>query len=52
MRAVDQGPGLTIQCHEVVELVTEYLECALDGPTRAEFQARLALSTGCDEHLI
>jgi anti-sigma factor RsiW len=44
-------PGLTISCIDLVELVTEYLEGALDEPTSAEVEAHLALCPGCDTYL-
>ena len=44
-------PGTTITCQEVVELVTDYLEGALDDETRVEVEAHLALCPGCDEFL-
>jgi anti-sigma factor RsiW len=34
-------------CQELVELVTDYFEGALDEATRAEFDAHLALCPGC-----
>ena len=46
----DQGiaPGLTVSCQEVVELVTDYLEGALDSDTAAEVEAHLGLCQGCN----
>jgi anti-sigma factor RsiW len=44
-------PGFTIQCRELVELVTEYLEGTLDSDTRAEFEAHLAICPGCMEYV-
>jgi anti-sigma factor RsiW len=44
-------PGLGIDCAEVVELVTDYLEGAVDEPLRAEIEAHLALCPGCDAYL-
>ena len=44
-------PGMTIRCQEVVELITDYLEGQLDGPTRTEFDAHLPLCEGCGEYL-
>ncbi len=44
-------PGMTIRCEQVVELITEYLEDALDEPTRAEFEAHLALCEPCVTYL-
>jgi anti-sigma factor RsiW len=45
------APGMTISCQEVVELVTDYLEGALDDATRVELEAHLALCPGCDTYL-
>lgn len=48
----DRGqPGLSIDCADLVELVTDYLEGAVDEPTRAEIEAHLALCPGCDIYL-
>ena len=44
-------PGLTIRCQQVVELVTDYLEGALDSATRTELEAHLALCPGCAEYV-
>jgi len=44
-------PGLAIDCAEVVELLTDYLEGALREPVRAEIEAHLALCDGCDAYL-
>lgn len=44
-------PGLTIRCAEVVELVTDYLEGAVDEATRTEIEAHLTLCAGCTEYL-
>ncbi len=44
-------PGLSIHCADIVELVTDYLEGALDEPTAAEVEAHLALCDGCDTYL-
>ena len=41
--------GLT--CHEVVELVTEYLEGALPDETRRRVEDHLALCDGCTRYL-
>ena len=40
-----------MSCKEFVELVTDYLEGSLDGPTRARFEEHLALCDGCDRYL-
>jgi anti-sigma factor RsiW len=44
-------PGLAIDCAEVVELLTDYLEGTLEQPVRAEIEAHLALCEGCDTYL-
>lgn len=44
-------PGLAIDCIEVVELVTDYLEGVLDEATRAEIEAHLALCGPCQIYL-
>ena len=44
-------PGMTITCQEVVEVVSDYLEGALDDATRSELEAHLALCPGCTEYL-
>ena len=41
--------GLT--CAELVELVTDYLEDALDPATRQRFVEHLALCRGCEDYL-
>lgn len=38
-----------MSCRELVRLVTDYLEGALDGPTRRRFEAHLAGCEGCAE---
>jgi anti-sigma factor RsiW len=40
-----------LTCSEVVELVTEYLEGALDARRRSEFERHLADCEGCDNYL-
>ena len=40
-----------LNCDEIVELVTAYLEHALDEPTRRRFEQHLATCTGCDRYL-
>jgi anti-sigma factor RsiW len=40
-------PGLTVTCQEVVELVTDYLEGALDPKLSEEVEAHLGLCEGC-----
>jgi anti-sigma factor RsiW len=41
-------PGTTVPCQRIVELVTDYLEGALDPDMTAEVEAHLALCDGCD----
>lgn len=41
--------GMT--CQELVELVTDYLEDALDQETRDRFEQHLALCPGCETYL-
>jgi anti-sigma factor RsiW len=43
--------GLAVNCQEIVELVTDYLEGALDADTTAEVEAHLGLCDGCDIYL-
>lgn len=40
-----------MDCDELVELVTEYLEASLDPPTRARVEAHLGACPGCAEIL-
>jgi anti-sigma factor RsiW len=40
-----------LNCDEIVELVTAYLENALDEQTRRRFEQHLATCTGCDRYL-
>lgn len=44
-------PGWSIRCDQLVELVTDYLEGVLDDATAAEFDAHLALCSGCADYL-
>ena len=44
-------PGMTISCQEVVEIVTDYLEGALDDATVTELEAHLALCPHCHVYL-
>jgi anti-sigma factor RsiW len=41
--------GLT--CHELVDLVTDYLEDALDPEVRARFELHLSVCAGCVDYL-
>jgi anti-sigma factor RsiW len=40
-----------MKCREFVELVTAYLEGALDPPTARRFEKHLATCEGCDRYL-
>jgi len=44
---VSTDPGLLVACVEVVELITDYLEGALDPTTEERVTAHLALCEGC-----
>jgi anti-sigma factor RsiW len=44
-------PTTTLSCREVVELVTDYLEDALDPLARADFEAHVAGCDGCPTYL-
>jgi anti-sigma factor RsiW len=44
-------PGMTITCEEVVEIVTDYIEGAVDAATRAELESHLALCPHCQTYL-
>lgn len=44
-------PGLAIDCRQVVELVTEYLEGVLPPGLTTEVEAHLALCEGCQVYL-
>jgi anti-sigma factor RsiW len=44
-------PGMSIECRQVVELITDYLEGALDDAAQAEVEAHLALCPACAEYL-
>ena len=39
------------RCQDVVELVTDYLEGALDASTRARFERHVRRCDGCDRYL-
>ena len=43
--------GLTITCQQVVDVITDYLEGAMEPDLREEFDAHLALCPGCAEYL-
>ena len=40
-----------MDCNELVELVTAYLDDALDEKTRARFEAHLTECDGCENYL-
>jgi anti-sigma factor RsiW len=42
---------LAMDCDELVELVTEYLEASLDPDTRARVEAHVSACPGCTEIL-
>jgi anti-sigma factor RsiW len=47
----DSGQLEQMQCRELVELVTEYMEGALPAEDRARFEAHLASCPGCLAYL-
>ncbi len=49
--ANDAEPGMTIECRQLVELVTDYVEGVLDAATRAELEAHLQLCGACAEYV-
>jgi anti-sigma factor RsiW len=49
MSAVDHTTEIV--CRELVELVTDYLEGALDEATRARVEAHLAICEHCTEYV-
>ncbi len=40
-----------LTCQEIVELVTEYLECSLSAPDRESFERHLAVCEDCTTYL-
>ena len=42
---------VALSCRELVELVTDYLEGALDDQTRARFEQHLAQCDGCTAYV-
>ena len=40
-----------LTCRDFVELVTDYLEGALDQDTRARFEQHIAVCPGCETYL-
>ena len=45
------GPDQPMDCNELVELVTDYLEGTLDMATRARFDMHLLDCDGCEHYL-
>ena len=45
------GAAAPLSCQEFVELVTDYLEDALDESTRARFEHHMGLCPGCEVYL-
>jgi anti-sigma factor RsiW len=46
-----EDPEASIRCDRLVELVTDYLEGALDEAAVADFDAHLARCPGCTEYV-
>lgn len=44
-------PGTSVVCRGLVELVTDYLDDALDSAAKARFQDHLSQCTGCTAYL-
>jgi anti-sigma factor RsiW len=40
-----------MSCRELVELITDYFEGALDGDTRAAFDRHVAVCPGCENYV-
>jgi anti-sigma factor RsiW len=51
MNDEQRTPGMTVHCQEIVELVTDYLEGALDPDMTTEVEAHLQLCDGCDTYV-
>ena len=49
--AIGKGTNDVPTCREMSELVTDYLEGALEEAAAAEFDAHLAQCPGCDEYV-
>jgi anti-sigma factor ChrR (cupin superfamily) len=47
----EQHPGFAINCIDLVELVTEYLEGTLDHNQRATIDAHLEICPHCAEYI-
>jgi anti-sigma factor RsiW len=50
-RGGQSGPTNALSCKELVELVTDYLEGALDEATRTRFEEHIATCDGCTEYV-
>jgi anti-sigma factor RsiW len=48
---MDMNDNADLNCQELVELVTDYLEGSLSAQERARFDAHLAKCTGCRNYL-
>jgi predicted anti-sigma-YlaC factor YlaD len=44
-------PERHVTCQEIVELVTDYLEHALDSETAAQFEEHINFCDGCEAYL-
>ena len=44
------GPA-DIRCHQIVELVTDYLEGALDEAERTRFEMHIMVCRGCENYV-
>lgn len=42
---------MSVTCSQFVELVTDYIEAAMDPATRTQFEGHLALCPGCETYL-
>jgi hypothetical protein len=47
---VIDGPA-DLRCHQVVELITDYLEGALDEADRTRFEMHIMVCRGCENYL-
>ena len=50
-KRTDQVPARDLDCREIVELVTDYLEHALPAGQRRRFEEHLRLCAGCETYL-
>ena len=48
---MERRAATELECRELVELVTEYLEDALPAPERERFEAHLAECEGCRRYV-